>query len=235
MSSEAVADSSGRFYVKLSMQTYQFSKSDLSELKRLSELALSDKVRAFLLKTAQDAEAFVPKPESVCTNEKPSLIIPTKVLKNYAWEQNNGSIKVYLTIPEAFGQEDVEAKVTATSLSLLVKAGSTHYEMTVKRLFASVTPEKFLLKVKGNDLVLTLTKQNSKHWEHLSAADKPKQTDDDLSKDDKAEPGDKMMKLMRKLYDEGDDEMKRTMNKAWTEAQEKRTAGQDPVDGGYNF
>jgi len=31
------------------------------------------------------------------------------------------------------------------------------------------------------------------------------------------------MDMMRKMYNEGDDEMKRTIAKAWTESQEKRT------------
>ena len=35
------------------------------------------------------------------------------------------------------------------------------------------------------------------------------------------------MDLMRKMYNEGDDDMKRTIAKAWTESQEKRTKGLD--------
>lgn len=30
------------------------------------------------------------------------------------------------------------------------------------------------------------------------------------------------MNLMKKMYEEGDDEMKRTINKAWTESQDKK-------------
>jgi len=38
------------------------------------------------------------------------------------------------------------------------------------------------------------------------------------------DPGDSMMKLMKRMYDEGDDEMKRTIAKAWTESREKQMA-----------
>ena len=31
-----------------------------------------------------------------------------------------------------------------------------------------------------------------------------------------------MLQLMKKMYNEGDDEMKRTIAKAWTEGQEKK-------------
>lgn len=34
-----------------------------------------------------------------------------------------------------------------------------------------------------------------------------------------------IMNLMKKMYDEGDDDMKRTIAKAWTESQDKKAAG----------
>lgn len=42
-----------------------------------------------------------------------------------------------------------------------------------------------------------------------------------------SEPGDSIMSMLRNLYDEGDDDMKRTLAKAWTEVQEKRKKGSD--------
>ena len=41
------------------------------------------------------------------------------------------------------------------------------------------------------------------------------------------DPGVGLMKLMQKMYDEGDDDMKRTIKKAWHESQEKRMKGED--------
>lgn len=35
------------------------------------------------------------------------------------------------------------------------------------------------------------------------------------------------MSMLRNLYDEGDDDMKRTLAKAWTEVQDKRKKGGD--------
>ena len=34
------------------------------------------------------------------------------------------------------------------------------------------------------------------------------------------------MKMMKKMYDEGDDEMKRSIAKAWHESQEKKSKGE---------
>lgn len=39
---------------------------------------------------------------------------------------------------------------------------------------------------------------------------------------DGSDPGSSLMNMMKQLYDEGDDEMKRTIAKAWTEAREKQ-------------
>ncbi len=40
--------------------------------------------------------------------------------------------------------------------------------------------------------------------------------------DSAADPSAGLMDMMKKLYDEGDDDMKRTIAKAWTEGQNKK-------------
>lgn len=44
-----------------------------------------------------------------------------------------------------------------------------------------------------------------------------------------ADPGASIMNMMKKMYDEGDDDMKRTIAKAWTESQNKRGSGLDAM------
>lgn len=48
--------------------------------------------------------------------------------------------------------------------------------------------------------------------------------------DDNADPSDGLMNMLKKIYSEGDDEMKRTINKVWTESQEKRLRGEETMD-----
>lgn len=57
----------------------------------------------------------------------------------------------------------------------------------------------------------------------LSANRKP-------SMDDNADPSDGLMNMLKKIYSEGDDEMKRTINKAWSESQEKKIRGEGMMD-----
>lgn len=43
------------------------------------------------------------------------------------------------------------------------------------------------------------------------------------------DPGAGLMQMMQKMYNDGDDEMKRTLRKAWHESQEKKMKGEDPI------
>lgn len=45
--------------------------------------------------------------------------------------------------------------------------------------------------------------------------------------DEGKDPGDSLMQLMKNMYETGDDEMKRTIAKAWTESREKMHPGGD--------
>lgn len=47
------------------------------------------------------------------------------------------------------------------------------------------------------------------------------------SYDENSDPGEGLMNMLKKIYSEGDDEMKRTINKAWAESQEKKPRGDD--------
>lgn len=48
---------------------------------------------------------------------------------------------------------------------------------------------------------------------------------------DSADPQESLMNMMKQMYDEGDDEMKRTLRKAWHEAQSKKGGGGPGGDG----
>lgn len=41
--------------------------------------------------------------------------------------------------------------------------------------------------------------------------------------DDDKDPNDSLMDLMKKMYDEGDDDMKRTIAQAWTQSRDKKS------------
>lgn len=45
---------------------------------------------------------------------------------------------------------------------------------------------------------------------------------------DKTDPTSGLMKVMQKMYESGDSDMKRMIAKAWTEGQEKKLTHQEP-------
>lgn len=49
-----------------------------------------------------------------------------------------------------------------------------------------------------------------------------------IDKDENPQAG--IMKMMKQMYDDGDDEMKRTIAKAWTESRDKQATGENPLD-----
>jgi calcyclin binding protein len=67
----------------------------------------------------------------------------------------------------------------------------------------------------------------NKNWSHVTEQEK-KITEKSMPKmDDAADPQEGLMSMMKKMYEEGDDEMKRTISKAFTESREKQGRGVD--------
>ncbi len=60
-------------------------------------------------------------------------------------------------------------------------------------------------------------------WSHLRAVEKAAARDKvkPPSMDESSDPSAGIMNMMKQMYDDGDDEMKRTIAKAWTEGQNK--------------
>lgn len=73
-------------------------------------------------------------------------------------------------------------------------------------------------------------KQTSKKWECLTAVEKQAKEKEKPTMDENADPSDGLMNMLKKIYAEGDDEMKRTINKAWSESQDKKLKGDNMMD-----
>ena len=70
-------------------------------------------------------------------------------------------------------------------------------------------------------------------WSHSTAAAKAqaaKKADSAPKMDEGQDPSKSIMDMMKKMYDEGDDEMKRTIAKAWTENRDKSNPGMNLPD-----
>jgi len=73
--------------------------------------------------------------------------------------------------------------------------------------------------VKSNSVTIELVKKNSKYWTDLKQTKSLTKAAEDIDKkkreDDDENPGNQLMQLMKDLYKDGDDKMKRTIEESW--------------------
>merc|ERR1712142_947433 len=155
-------------------------------------------------------------------------------LKDYSWDQSDKFVKLYLTgLAGLGGCSNDNIIVTYTSESVSIRIGplsdqaSKIYTFSIKKTCHKINPEKSYHKVKSDYLLVFISKHNpGSNWSHFTYADKMNadankmKTDPKL--DDKEDPSASLMNMMKKMYEDGDDDMKRTIAKAWTEGQEKK-------------
>lgn len=147
-------------------------------------------------------------------------------ITSYAWDQSSKFVKIYITLPEVetLPEGNVSSKFTSSSLELKVLGlKGKNYQFQMVNLLHPIVPESSSVKVKTGKLSILLNKSKEENWSCLTVAEN-KNTKQQPKLDDNKDPGEGIMDLMRKMYDEGDDEMKRTIAKAWTESREKQNS-----------
>ncbi|XP_011402649.1 PREDICTED: calcyclin-binding protein-like [Amphimedon queenslandica] len=167
------------------------------------------------------------------TTHKKQLLTSTKIT-SYGWDQSDKFVKIYITDVKGIdnvGADNVKANFTDKSFTVeLINVGGRNYSLVINGLLNPIDPEKSTVKVKSGMVTVSLRKASAENWSVLTAREKklkearePKPS----KPDEKEDPGAGLMKMMQKLYDEGDDDMKRTIKKAWHDSQEKRAKGEE--------
>jgi len=222
-------------------------KLDIAEMKSLVTSASRTKVKDLLsvelrrletelvelndsLKAAQD-----PGKETAVKTPGPSVKkILESQLKDYSWDQSEKFVKLYLTGLKGLDKcppENIKLDYTNESVSLrlgpISETENKIFTFSIKKTCHKINPDKSYHKAKSDYLLVFLAKHNpGSDWSHITFAEKVaadnKKKADEPKVDDKADPSASLMNMMKKMYDEGDDEMKRTIAKAWTEGQEKK-------------
>jgi len=160
--------------------------------------------------------------------------IPEVQIKDYSYDQSDKFVKLYLTGVNGADKLDKDnIKVTFTDQSLSVRIeniNNKNLNFAINKTCHKISPDKSYFKAKSDYVLVCLAKHNpGSKWSHMTYAEKAaadaKKVEDAPKVDDPDDPSAGLMKMMKKMYEEGDDEMKRTIAKAWTEGQEKRGAG----------
>lgn len=219
---------------------------DVTELKRLLDSASRSRVRSLLASCIQKLEMEISQHKE--KNEKENLaearddskatIIKKSPpgysvkLSTYAWEDSGKVVKIYVTLDgvQTLPEENVTVDFTATSF--LMKAlglNGKNYELHVKNLLFLIRPDESSFKVKRDMVMITLRKKDgTQKWAYVVKTEQKEKDKKPIAPDldTSGDPSANLMNLMKKMYDEGDDEMKRTIKKAMVESQEKRASGE---------
>ena len=145
-----------------------------------------------------------------------------KAIDKFAWEQTDDEVKVYVTCLDGFKSHPKDRFVlesTETSICVsIIDFNGINYRLKFPKLCKDIKGAR--TTVKSNGFSLTLKKKDKGHWDSLTPKKSVlKKEEDEEAKD--SEPGDSLMKMMKNLYEEGDDDMKRTIAEAWSKSKDK--------------
>lgn len=180
-------------------------------------------------KSSHTAEEQKAEAAAEAKPQKPSLY--TKAITQYGWDQSDKFVKIYITLPgvETLPKEKITSMFTSQSVNVVVHEldGKNHQFKIIKLCHNIVAGESYV-KVKSGNMVVMMKKEKIKgHWDDVAHKQSKPQPGMKSGLDDKdQDPQAAVMDLMKKMYDEGDDEMKRTINKAWNESMSKAATGE---------
>ncbi|KAK3754923.1 hypothetical protein QZH41_007036 [Actinostola sp. cb2023] len=236
------------------MANLQDLQKDAEEIRNFISTSERPRVREVLqreLLTVEQEIALLIHDKASHSEEKPVEATPkttekkqhkppsyTKAITSYGWDQSAQFVKIYITLPgvEALEKEKIVSKFTKNSVDVVVhELDGKNHQLKILKLCHGIVVEESYAKVKTGSLVVMLKKEKAKEtWSDVvpKAKELPslKNGADDTNKD----PQGAIMDMMKKMYDEGDDDMKRTINKAWDDSMNKVGSG-DGLGGGLGM
>ena len=178
-------------------------KGNIDELKSLLSQSKRPVVRDLLeaeLKRQNGILSTLDKPKPVTTAAKG---LPTKKINNYAWDETNKAVKIYITGIKEAGQliEKVEPTFESRSVSVMLRgvAGKNH-TLTIGNLKGTINVEESSIKTTKTGATITLVKSSPGNWGSLKAT-KDENADEGPKIDKDADPNAGMMSLMKQMYE----------------------------------
>ncbi|XP_042477443.1 calcyclin-binding protein-like [Macadamia integrifolia] len=209
---------------------------DLEELRQLQSIAKRPRILSLLSSEIGNLEKSSKDASSGTTSKSSTPIpVPAKVpatpainyvtLGSFSWDQDGDKVKIYVSL-EGVDEEKVESSFKPTSFDIKFHdVQGKNYRYAVPKLNKEIVPEKSKMVVKPNRVIITLIKASKGNW--LDLHHKEDKLKPNMEKD--RDPMAGIMDLMKNMYEEGDEDMKRTIAKAWTDARSGKTA--DPMKG----
>ncbi|XP_042008423.1 calcyclin-binding protein-like [Salvia splendens] len=215
---------------------------DIEELKQLQSIAkrprvvslISSEILNLEMQLSNAASRKMPTPAPAVDTPAPISSAPKAVssssllsyvpLSSFSWDQDNDQVKIYIPL-EGVDREKVEADFKPMSVDIkLHDVQGKNYRCAVPKLCKEIAPEKCKFIVKPKRVVVVLAKAAKGNWLDLHfKEDKLKPPSLDKERDPMAG----IMDLMKNMYEDGDEDMKRTIAKAWSDARSGKAT--DPL------
>lgn len=190
-----------------------------TELIRLQELVEKEGVKS---KTSTSGPTPVVSSSSRCYDVK---------VTNYAWDQSEKFVKIFVTLKNVhtIPSENISCDFSIRSMELHVNGlENRNHHLPILNLCEEIDVGKSHWKVKNDNVIVYLSKSKTgQKWSHLTGIEK-QATDKKTPKYEPSDdPSSSIMGLLKQMYDDGDDDMKRTIAKAWASNQDKKSSIDD--------
>ncbi|CAA3029859.1 Hypothetical predicted protein [Olea europaea subsp. europaea] len=207
---------------------------DLDELKHLQIIAKRPRVVSLISNEIRDLEklaidaasasasasqqpvttTFVPSLKSTAPNLVASPVLNYVPLGSFSWDQDSNQVKIYIPL-EGVEQEKLEAEFKPSSFDIKFHdIQGKNYRCAIPKLHKEIVPETCKVVVKPKRVIVNLVKASKGNWLDLHFKEDKLKPNLDKERDPMAG----IMDLMKNMYEEGDEDMKRTIAKAWTDA-----------------
>jgi len=225
-------------------------QEDLNELEIILKTVTRSNVRRIIadeissLKNQKEAlEKNIPQIDEKLKNknEKSPTQLYTSKITSYGFDESSKFVKLYINIKNCnkLSSDQATCDFTDSSFKLTVSNhDEKNHQLQILRLAYKINPEKSTCKVKPDNIVLSLKKvEEGKTWGSLLEAERKakeaKDAETSSTKDmDSSDPQAGIMNMMKKMYNDGDDDMKRMIKKTWYESQQKQGAGGEGLGSG---
>lgn len=198
---------------------------DLKELTDLIKNVTRTAIREELVRIQNEILTKIAElPEEEKKEAKPrerkqeSKYIP---IEKYAWEQTFENLKIYVTSLEGvknLPEDSVVLKFDEESIDVKVlDLNRKNFRLRVPKLFKPIT--RCRLTKKSNGFSLTVTKKDSMHWDQIPYKQPPFKKS---KVEEKVDPSAGLMEMMKEMYQSGDEDLKRTIEEAWTKSRQEK-------------
>lgn len=223
-----------KVHISILYFVFQLLDATIEEMKKFSNIAAQNRTKNLLNAEITKIENEIQALKMKAANDEEKKSAPrarsiTVDLTEHAYDESDRFVKIFIPFNYTkITDENVLLDLTENSFTLIVKGESKDYRFKVINLLRAINVEKSYKKVKPDMISIYLKKvKEGEKWGCLTATEKKlkdqKSTSFDQDKDSSSsDPMGGIMDMMKKLYDSGDSEMKRTIAKAWTEGQEKK-------------